>query len=69
MTSAAPVPMGAAYSPSTSEIGLRFRMPPLRRVREMVSDTGTADASHRGMAVYGWGYWNTCSGQDTAAMT
>ena len=44
-------------------------MPPLRRVREMVSDTDTPDASHRGMAVYGWGYRNTCSGQDTAAMT
>ena len=38
---AAPVPMGAAYSPSTSEMALMFRLPPLRRVSEMVLDTGT----------------------------
>ena len=48
---AAPVPMGAAYSPSTSEIALMFRLPPLRRVSEMVLDTGTPVASHRGMLV------------------
>ena len=51
ITSAAPVPMGAAYSPSPSDREPMFRMPPLRRVWETVSDTGTPEASHSGMFV------------------
>ena len=51
MTSAAPVPMGAANSPSAMAREFRFRMPPLRRVSSMVLLTGTAEASHRGSGV------------------
>ena len=51
MTSAAPVPMGAANSPSATAREFRFRMPPLRRVSSMVLLTGTAEASHRGSGV------------------
>ena len=43
--------MGAAYSPSPSDREPMFRMPPLRRVWETVSDTGTPEASHSGMFV------------------
>jgi len=48
-TRAAPVPMGAAYSPSPRERVLMLRVPPLRRVSEMVLDTATPEASQSGM--------------------
>ena len=51
ITSAAPVPMGAAYSPRLSTSERMFSIPPLRRVSSMVLDTGTMEASHRGMLV------------------
>ena len=51
ITSAAPVPMGAAYSPRPSASEPMFSMPPLRRVSSMALETGTMEASHRGMLV------------------
>ena len=43
------MPMGAAYSPSPRERVLMLRVPPLRRVSEMVLDTATPEASQSGM--------------------
>ena len=51
MIRAAPVPMGAAYSPSPSASEPMFSIPPLRRVSSMALDIGTDEASHSGMAV------------------
>ena len=52
---AAPVPIGAAYSPSTSDRALMLMRPPLRRVSEMVLDVATPEASQSGILAYGAG--------------
>ena len=54
-TMAAPVPIGAAYSPSTSDRALMLMRPPLRRVSEMVLDVATPEASQSGILAYGAG--------------
>ena len=55
ITSAAPVPMGAAYSPRPNASEPMFSMPPLRRVSEMVLDVATPEASQSGILAYGAG--------------